>query len=58
MSREHRFVNEGQSREAVKTIARLANELSSAVIEHDAILLQLVRDAYRLAGVNVTVEIR
>ena len=42
--------------ECVRTVACLAIELSSAMIEHDAILLELVREAYQLAGVNVKVE--
>ena len=57
MSDECRLVSATESHEAVKTVARLAIELSNAMIEHDAILLQLVRDAYQLAGVNVKVEI-
>ena len=56
MNNEHQSANRVENREAVKTVARLASELSSTMIEHDLILLQLVRDAYRLAGVNVKVE--
>ena len=58
MGHEHRFANGAEHREAVNTIARLASELNSTLIEHDATLLQLVRDAYRLAGVNVKVELK
>ena len=58
MNNEQPFANSTESRKAVKTVARLAIELSSAMIEHDALLLQLVQDAYRLAGVNVKVEMR
>ena len=43
--------------ECVRTVACLAIELSNAMIAHDATLLQLVRDAYRLASANVKVEI-
>ena len=57
MRDEHRLANATESREAVKTVARLAIELSNPMIEHDAILLQLVRNAYLLAGVKVKVEI-
>ena len=57
MSDECQLASATKSREAVKTVARLAIELSNAMIEHDAILLQLVRDAYLLAGVKVKVEI-
>ena len=57
MSDEYQLASATKSREAVKTVARLAIELNSAMIEHDAILLQLVRDAYKLAGVNVKAEI-
>ena len=58
MGNEQRLAHPGGSQKAVKAVAVLAIELSNAMIEHDAILLQLVRDAYRLAGVNVKVEMR
>ena len=58
MDNERGTINRlSQRRDSVKTLALLTIRLSNAILEHDANLLQLVRDAYQLAGVNVKVEI-